>query len=108
MSLMSLMSKRAFPGIPAPARVCGDDGLLPLGSLRKGERGVVAAIREGVSHVAEDLLTRILEMGFIEGASVVLLHEGPIGRDPIAVMIRDTMVALRRREADAIMVKITA
>lgn len=79
--------------------------LLPLGRLRKGDRGVVAAIRDGLSHVADDLLTRILEMGFIEGAPVVLMHEGPIGRDPIAVLIRDTTVALRRREADAIMVQ---
>ena len=101
------MSPQSATSLPVAPQAVADANVMPLGSLRRGDQGVVAAIREGVSHVAEDLLTRILEMGFIEGASVVLMHEGPIGRDPIAVMIRDTMVALRRREADAILVKIT-
>jgi ferrous iron transport protein A len=48
---------------------------------------------------------RLLEMGFVEGARIELLHDGPISRDPIAVRVDDTTVALRRRDADVILVE---
>jgi ferrous iron transport protein A len=35
---------------------------------------------------------------------VQILHEGPLGGDPIAVRVNGTTIALRRREAMAIMV----
>jgi ferrous iron transport protein A len=46
----------------------------------------------------------LLELGFVEGAEIKVLHEGPIGRDPIAVRINGATIALRRREAMAILV----
>lgn len=52
----------------------------------------------------QELERRLLEMGIVEGARVEVLHEGPIGRDPIAVRVDDATVALRRREADVILV----
>lgn len=51
---------------------------------------------------------RLLEMGFVEGAPVELLHEGLFGRDPIAVKLADRTVALRRREARAVIVRAAA
>ena len=47
----------------------------------------------------------MIELGFVEGASVEILHEGLFGRDPIAVRVNDNTVALRRREAMAIVVE---
>ena len=41
----------------------------------------------------------------IEGAPVQILHEGLFGRDPIAVKLTDRTVALRRREARAVLVR---
>ena len=46
-------------------------------------------------------------MGFVEGAKVEILYEGLIGGDPIAVKLDEYRVALRRREADAVLVKVT-
>jgi ferrous iron transport protein A len=46
---------------------------------------------------------RLIEMGFIEGAEIEVLHEGPFGRDPIAVRVGTATVALRRRDAMAIL-----
>jgi len=43
-------------------------------------------------------------LGFVEGADVELLHQGLFGGDPIAVRVADATIALRRREAMAIMV----
>jgi len=53
-----------------------------------------------------ELERRLLEIGFVEGAEVEILHEGMIGRDPIGVRLDDMRVALRRREADAVLVRL--
>ena len=48
---------------------------------------------------------RLLELGFLEGARVRVLHEGLFGRDPIAVRVNGATVALRRSEAMAILIR---
>ena len=50
------------------------------------------------------LESRLLELGFVEGARVEILHQGMVGRDPIAVRVDNITVAIRRREAMAISV----
>ena len=90
--------------MPAPVNA---DERTPLGLAQRGFRGRIDAIacrrrRHGVS--AAELERRLLELGFVEGARVEVLHEGPLGRDPIAVRVNDTTIALRRREAMAILV----
>jgi ferrous iron transport protein A len=62
----------------------------------------VTAGVEGLT--AAELERRLLEIGFLEGAAVEVLHEGPLGRDPIAIRLNDVRVALRRREAMAVLV----
>ncbi|WP_138379048.1 FeoA family protein [Luteithermobacter gelatinilyticus] len=51
---------------------------------------------------ARDLEDRLLEIGFEEGLKVEVLHEGPVGRDPMAVRVGNMTVGLRRIEADAV------
>lgn len=87
----------------------GAAGVRPLASAARGDRGIIVKVT-GVSGAAEavaaeELERRLLEMGFVEGASIEVLHEGLFGRDPIAVRVDDTRVALRRREAGAVSVK---
>jgi ferrous iron transport protein A len=80
---------------------------IPLGQANRGFCGRINGIQVGEdTHglAAPEIESRLLELGFVEGAEVKILHEGPIGRDPIAVRINDTTVALRRREAMAILV----
>ena len=82
-----------------------------LGRGARGLRGIIvrvgdeAAVVDSIANA--ELERRLLEIGFVEGARVEILHEGPIGRDPIAVRLDDMRVALRRREADAIVVRVT-
>jgi ferrous iron transport protein A len=78
----------------------------PLGFAERGFRGRIDAIAvsEDSSVAPAELERRLLELGFVEGARVEVLHEGPVGRDPIAVRVNDTTIALRRREAMAILV----
>ena len=80
-----------------------------LGDEPMGYRGVITGLdaasatgRDGLP--AAELERRLLEMGFVEGAHVELLHEGLFGGDPIAVKLDDMRVALRRREARGVMV----
>jgi ferrous iron transport protein A len=75
-----------------------------LGDVQPGFRGIIVAVRRpsGAAPGAtdpEELELRLLEFGFVEGARVEVLHEGPIGGDPIAVRVDDMRVALRRSEA---------
>ncbi len=55
-----------------------------------------------------ELERRLLEIGFVEGARIEILHEGALGGDPIAVRIDDARVALRRREADSVLIQVEA
>jgi len=78
-----------------------------LGEAERGFRGRIHAIDVGAhsrSLPAEELERRLIELGFTEGAAVEVLHEGFFGRDPIAVRVNDATIALRRREAMAILV----
>lgn len=80
---------------------------LPLGHADRGFCGLIQAIHvgEGMSDLhAGELENRLIELGFVEGASVKILHEGPFSGDPIAVRVNNATIALRRREAMAILV----
>lgn len=81
---------------------------VPLGQAHKGFCGRIAAIRVPLNGSASlppaELESRLIELGFVEGARVEILHEGTFGRDPIAVRVNDATIALRRREAMAILV----
>ena len=78
-----------------------------LGHAKRGFVGRIHAISAANCNsvlAPAELESRLIEMGFVEGASVEILHEGMIGKDPIAVRVDNATVAIRRREAMAIMV----
>lgn len=77
---------------------------LKLSQARRGDRGVIVQVGAH-SHYQDDaveLERRLLELGFVEGAHVELLHEGLFGHDPIAMKVDDMRVALRRHEAESL------
>ncbi len=85
----------------APAR------LASLADGRRGFCGVIAEVRASATIgglPASEIERRLLEMGFVEGARVEILHEGFIGRDPICVRLDDMRVAVRRRDARGVLV----
>ncbi len=90
-----------------PAKV--SPATLSLGEARMGLRGQIIALdmnrARGAGLPPAELERRLLELGFVEGAQVEIIHEGLFGRDPIAVRVADTTIALRRREAMAIVVR---
>jgi ferrous iron transport protein A len=92
-------------GAVAEANVCAPS---PLGQAPLGFRGRVDSVvttGTAAGMAAAELELRLIEIGFVEGARVEILHEGAFGRDPIAVRINESTIALRRREAMAILVR---
>ena len=75
-----------------------------LADLPNGARAIVTGLRaaDGVDAAA---LRRLGELGFIDGEALQLLRRGPGGREPLAVMIGETMFALRALEAQCIEVQ---
>ena len=80
---------------------------IPLGLAKRGYSGVIHRLApdEASSALsAIELESRLIELGFVEGAKVEVLHEGIVGHDPIAVRIENVTIAVRRREAMAVIV----
>ena len=80
---------------------------MPLGLAQRGYIGVIQHLsaRDAGSALSDiELESRLIELGFVEGAKVEILHEGLVGHDPIAVRVDSITIAVRRREAMAIIV----
>ena len=100
--------------IPSFDRIDGlshaPDAAVRLSDTSRGDRGVVLRVLsdgDGAGGLEQaELERRLLEIGFVEGARVEILHEGFIGRDPIAVKLDDMRVALRRREARGVLLQL--
>jgi ferrous iron transport protein A len=78
------------------------DAIRSLAGLHKGARGVVSAVAED----AGEGVRRLMELGFVPGERIEVIAELRPGGDPIAVRIGCSMFALRRREAQAVLVQV--
>jgi ferrous iron transport protein A len=97
---------------PLDAGVIVDaDARVRLSTVRPGDRGEIVEVRAeshpgGHGVDVHELQRRLLEFGFVEGARFEVLHEGAIWRDPIAIRLDDMRVALRRRDAEDVWVRL--
>ena len=82
------------------------DAIWSLARLHKGARGVVSAIAEDTSAGADAGVRRLMELGFVPGERIEVIAELRPGGDPIAVRIGCSIFALRRREAQAVLVQL--
>jgi Fe2+ transport system protein FeoA len=82
-----------------------------LATLHKGDRGVVSRVLLDEAQVGDEtgatLVMRLIEIGFVPGEMIEVVAEVKPGGDPIAVRIGGTCFALRRREAEAVLVRLT-
>ncbi|MDQ6685198.1 MAG: ferrous iron transport protein A [Pseudomonadota bacterium] len=76
-----------------------------LDQLARGQRATVARVVAASSEIDAVALRRLGELGFLPGEPVQLLRRGPGGREPLAVVIGETMFALRLLEARCIEVQ---
>ncbi len=73
---------------------------IPMKDLTTGQHGQVLEVKAG-GH----LRRRLLELGLIPGTFIERLMESPAG-DPVCYRIRGAMIALRRSDADQVIVEI--
>ncbi|TAJ72409.1 MAG: ferrous iron transport protein A [Phenylobacterium sp.] len=96
----------------ADQAVAVEAGLTRLSHVRPGDRGVIVDVRadHATGHGVDvhELERRLLEFGFVEGAAFEIIHQGLFGADPIAVRLDDMRVALRRRDAEDVWVRLDA
>ena len=91
--VLAAAAARHISVMPAPALQ------VPLGELPVGDRARVVEIGGVGKHQR-----RMLDMGFVPGAEVDVIRKAPLG-DPIEYLIKGTAVALRRKDADTVLVE---
>ncbi len=77
-----------------------------LNDLPNGASAWVTRV-QAVPSVDAAMVRRLGELGFIAGEPVRLMRRGPGGREPLAVLIGETLFALRSLEAQCIEVSVT-
>lgn len=70
-----------------------------LAELKVGESAVIHSLAES------ELQTSLMEMGLLPGVKVQLLHIAPFG-DPIAVLVEDYQLSLRKAEAALVLLAV--
>ncbi|MCB1554615.1 MAG: ferrous iron transport protein A [Xanthomonadales bacterium] len=96
-------------GLSAAAAVAAPQvDAVRLSSLRPGQHAIVLGLRmpHGDHGHGRSLVMRLLEIGFVEGEPVRVMAVGPGGREPLAVRVGGTMFALRRHEAEHVLVRV--
>jgi len=86
-----------------------DRTIKKLGSLKPGAKGRIVAIgSDTLVHDPEAAMIaeRLREIGFMEDMAIEVTAESPFGRDPVSVRIDHMSIALRRREAESVLVEI--
>ena len=76
-----------------------------LNELPDGAHATVSRVVSASVEVDAVALRRLGELGFIPGEPVQLLRRGPGGREPLAVLIGETLFGLRLFEAQCIEVQ---
>ena len=72
---------------------------LKLSELKVGQKAIIVSLED------EELVLKMMEMGFLPGEDITVEQVAPLG-DPISVMIAGYQVSLRINEADSIIVEI--
>lgn len=69
-----------------------------LSELRVGEKATIISLED------QELVLKLMEMGFLPGEEIVVEQIAPMG-DPISVMVAGYQVSLRINEADSVIVE---
>ncbi len=64
----------------------------------------IAGIRPCADPADAELVRRLIEIGFVAGETVRVIAHGAPGREPIAVRLGGTTFALRRFEAEHVLI----
>lgn len=82
--------------------------LIALGHLKPGDHGIIEAVGKMATDPGSvEMVHRLLEMGFLEGSPLEVVHQAPLSHDPLVVRVRGALIALRRSEANWVEVRLS-
>jgi ferrous iron transport protein A len=90
--------------VPAACGQVLEPAFVSLGALPPGAAARVVSV--GAGGALSPLERRLIEFGFVHGEQVEILAEARPGRDPFVVRVGHTTLALRRREAESVLVEL--
>jgi ferrous iron transport protein A len=99
-----LIHTAAMDAVPAPFGRALDPAFVSLAALPPGASARVVSVGSGGA--LSPLERRLIEFGFVHGEQVEILAEARPGRDPFVVRVGHTTLALRRREAENVLVEL--
>jgi len=73
-----------------------------LGNLEKGQNAVIIGI---IADCKEEIRQRLLDIGFVRGTKISLQNKSPLN-DPKAYLIHDTLISLRKEDAQKVLIEI--
>jgi ferrous iron transport protein A len=73
--------------------------MLRLSELKVGQKAVIQ------NFLQEEIFLKVLEMGLLPKSLIEIVSKAPLG-DPVNIRLQDTMLSLRKSEAESIVVKI--
>ena len=89
-------------GVSAPTAV---SEMMPLSRVAVGQNVIIGKVLTRTATDEQgDIGLRLLELGFVEGETLRVVAHGFPGREPLAVRVGNTTFALRRFEADHVLV----
>lgn len=91
---------------PALARAAALPAAIGLDTLPRQTPATVSALRTAQSAADQDVVLRLMEIGFLPGEPVRVVATGFLGGEPIAVRVGQATFALRRHEAALVQVQV--
>jgi len=85
---------------PLPEELKEESGVIRLSDLKKGESAIVKGLMPSCTGLER---LRLLDMGIVNGSRIRYEFASPFG-SPVTYSVRGTLVALRREQADNILV----
>ena len=90
--------EKYMPENMGPGVVLFDADGVPLGEVPAGSRTRVVEVMGSGKHQR-----RMLDMGLVPGAEVVVVREAPLG-DPVEYRVKETSISMRRADANTVLV----
>ena len=69
--------------------------MLKLSEIKQGQKAIIK------NFLQEEIFLKVLEMGLLPQSQVELISKAPLG-DPINIRVQETMLSLRKAEAQEI------
>lgn len=75
---------------------------MQLGELEKSQIAIITGLSKNCN---QEVKQRLLDLGFVRGSEISIQNISPLG-DPIAYIIHDTLISLRKEDAINVLIEL--